>query len=343
MVSFENDYSEGAHERILQVLADTNREQCRGYGIDPYCEKARAVIQELIECPEAEIHFLVGGTQTNQTAISAFLRPWEAAVSASTGHICVHETGAVEATGHKVIAVPHCQEGKLTPEALQKAVGQHTDEHMVLPRLVYLSDSTELGTVYTKEELAAVSSFCRNNGLLLYLDGARLGSALCSESNNLTLPDLARLTDAFSIGGTKNGALFGEALVLCRPELGKGFRHAIKQRGGMLAKGWLAGIQFYELFRDGLYFDLARHANGQAARLQKSLERMGVPFAYPPQSNQLFVTLPDAALALLETEYLFTFWDKPDASHTTIRIVTSWATEERHTAQLICRLSECLA
>ena len=325
MYSFNNDYSEGASPQILDALIRENLVQNSGYGLDGHCRAAADRIRQEICRPDADVHFLTGGTQTNLIAIAAELRPWQAVISASTGHINVHETGAVEAAGHKVLTA-FCPDGKLTPDQIAGILALHTDEHMVQPRMVYISDSTEVGTRYTKQELSALSGFCREHGLYLFLDGARLGSALTCASNDLTLADIAALTDLFYIGGTKNGALLGEALVIVNEALKPDFRYMIKQRGAMLAKGWIAGIQFEELFRDGLFYRLASHANEAAGQLRQALEACGVAFAYPPCTNQLFPILPDAWVEALSKDFQFQFQDKPDSTHTCVRLVTSWAT-----------------
>jgi len=327
MYSFKNDYSEGAHPRILQALAMTNLEQEEGYGEDRYSLRAADLIKQRLDRQDVDIHLLPGGTQTNFTAISAFLRPHEAVISAATGHICVHETGAVEATGHKIVTVDPVN-GKIGPEGIQAALDFHTDEHMVKPKLVYISNSTEIGSIYSKAELEGLSKICRANNMYLFMDGARLGSALTSEENDLTLADIARLTGAFYIGGTKNGALIGEALVICCGELKADFRFHIKQRGGMLAKGRLIGIQFLELFRDDLFFDLARHANRQAAKIREEMATVGLGFLSHSPSNQIFPILPNKVIAELEKKYSFYVWSKIDADKSSIRLVTSWATKE---------------
>ena len=325
MYSFKNDYSEGAHPRILQALLDTNMVQDEGYGEDRFSLQAVELLKERMGRRDVNVHLLPGGTQTNFTAISAFLRPHEAVLSASTGHICVHETGAVEATGHKVIAVGGA-EGKLTPAGIQGALDFHTDEHMVKPRLVYISNSTEIGTVYSKEELENLSRICRANQLYLYMDGARLGSALTAQGNDLTLGDIAQLVDAFYIGGTKNGALIGEALVICREELKEDFRFLMKQRGAMLAKGRLLGLQFLELFRDDLFFELAQSANRMAGLLREGIAAAGFDFLTDSPSNQIFPILPNNLIARLEQKHSFYVWSQVDAEHSSIRLVTSWAT-----------------
>lgn len=327
MYSFKNDYSEGAHPRILQALVESNLVQAEGYGEDEYTLEAIELIKRRIGCDDIDIHLFSGGTQTNLTAISAFLRPYEAAISAETGHIFVHETGAIEATGHKVISLK-TDNGKLTPEHIKPALSFHTDEHMVKPKLVYISNSTEIGTVYCKDELERLSRFCRENGLLLFIDGARLGSALCSDGSDLELSDLRKLTDAFYIGGTKNGALLGEALVICNDALKENFRFHIKQKGALLAKGRLLGIQFLELFKGDLFFELAAHANRMAGILKKGIQKAGYGFLTDSPSNQIFPILPNAVIAKLEKEFAFYIWSKVDDENSAIRLVTSWATQE---------------
>lgn len=334
MYSFKNDYSEGAHPRILEALMNANLEQNEGYGLDVHSAAAAAQIKKAICREDVDIHILVGGTQTNMTSIAYVLRPYQAAISASTGHINVHETGAVEGSGHKVLAL-NTPDGKLTPAIVDSCVKAHTDEHMVKPALVYISDSTEIGTVYTKAELSALSHYCRQHGLYLFLDGARLGSALTCEANDLTLADIAALTDMFYIGGTKNGALLGEALVISHPDLKADFRYMLKNRGAMLAKGFIAGIQFEELFRDNLFFELAEHANEAAKILRDGIGSLGYAFAYDSPTNQLFPIFPDSVLQELEKEFAFTFMEKPDSSHTIVRIVTSWATPPRAAENLL--------
>lgn len=325
MYSFRNDYSEGSHPAVLNALARTNLEQTCGYGYDPYCAAAAERICKLCGRPDADVHFLMGGTQTNLVFIHASLRSFEAVISATTAHINVHETGAIEATGHKVIAVPS-PDGKLTPSLIQEVLAAHSTEHMVRPRLIYLSDSTELGTIYTRSELIALRALCTANGLLIFLDGARLGSALTAEGNDLTLADLAELTDAFYIGGTKNGALFGEALVLTNPSIKTDFRFYMKQRGAILAKGRLLGIQFNTLLENDLYFQLARHANTMATRLREGIAALGYPFASDSPSNQIFPILPDPVVERLRDVCEFEVDHPESGGKTCIRLVTSWAT-----------------
>jgi threonine aldolase len=327
MYSFRNDYSEGAHPRILQALADTNLEQTCGYGLDPICAEAAESIRSACAAPEADVHFVVGGTQANLLVIHALIHSYESVIAADTGHVNVHETGAIEATGHKVCTIP-APDGKLTPALVRAVVGAHSSEHMVHPRLVYLSESTEVGTLYTKSELTELRRCCDENGLLLFLDGARLGSALVALNGELTLADLAALCDVFTIGGTKNGALFGEALVFRSRDLSPCFRWYMKQRGAMLAKGRLLGIQFRELLRDGLYFDLARHANAMAARLRDGMLAKGYPFPLDSRTNQLFPVLPNAVVEEMSRNYAFEIDRAVDSTHTSVRFVTSWATPE---------------
>jgi threonine aldolase len=325
--SFTNDYSEGAHPRILESLMKSNLIQHTGYSLDCHTEHAARLIRKEIQCENAEVHLIVGGTQTNLITICTALRPFQAVISASTGHINVHETGAIEATGHKVLAMP-AADGKLTPALIQEALDFHTDEHMVQPKMVYISNSTEIGTQYKKAEVEALHHICRQKGLYLFMDGARLGSALTSSVNDLTLEDIARLTDVFYIGGTKNGALFGEALVIINDALKPDFRFMIKQRGAMLAKGWLLGIQFEELFQNHLFYELATHANEMADQLKKALIAKGYSFAYDSTTNQLFPIFSDEKIACLEKEFSFNIDKRVDEAHRSIRLVTSWATTQ---------------
>ena len=338
MYSFTNDYSEGAHPRILEAMMNANLTQNVGYGLDAHSLAAAGTIRRLADAPDAAVHFVVGGTQANLLLIASALRPYQAVIAAATGHVNVHEAGAIEGTGHKVLALP-TPDGKLTPEIIAPCLTEHCDEHMVQPKLVYISDSTELGTVYTKAELEALHHFCRLHGLMLYLDGARLGSALTSAPNDLTLKDLAALTDAFYIGGTKNGALLGEALVIQKDSLKEDFRFMMKNRGAMLAKGFLAGIQFEELFRDGLFFDLAAHANEMAAILRDGIRKAGYSFVSDSHTNLLFPILPDELVDKLGKDFTFERSQKPDDSHTVIRLVTSWATPEKAVRDFLSALT----
>lgn len=328
MHSFLNDYSEGAHPRILEMLVKSNLEQNFGYGEDDHSKRAAEYIKNHIGSNEADIHFISGGTQTNLLASSAFLRPHQCVISADTGHINVHETGAIEATGHKVY-VAESKDGKLYPQSIRDSVAYHCDEHMVKPGMVYLSNSTELGTVYTRQELSDIRDVCRENNLILFLDGARLGSALACGANDLSLPDLAELTDAFYIGGTKNGALLGEALVIVRNELKSDFRHIIKQRGALLAKGFVAAMQFEVLFEGNLFFELGRHANHMAERLVKIIRDLRYNFYIEPFTNQLFVIMPNELLKPLSEKFRFGVIKRFDDKNSVIRLVTSWATTKK--------------
>lgn len=327
MYQFRNDYSEGAHPDVLAALSATNLEGNIGYGCDDYCARAAALIQAQCACPTADVQFMIGGTQTNFTAIAAFLRPWESAICADTGHVNGHEAGAVEATGHKLLQAGVGPDGKLTPAHILPLLEEGENEHVTKPRLVYISDATETGGVYTKAELTALSDFCKANGLYLFLDGARLAAAFGAKENNLTLPDLARLCDAFYIGGTKNGALMGEALVIGTPELQPDFFRMKKQRGAVLAKGWLLGAQFEALMKNDLYWEMGRHSTGMAQRLQEGLVAMGLPMLAPSPSNQIFPVVPDTLLPKLDAICAYEVWDRYDATHTTIRFVTSFATK----------------
>lgn len=342
MISFLNDYSEGCHPKILSRLAAMNEAQNPGYGTDGICAQAAERIRRLCENDGLSVHFLVGGTQTNATVIAASLRPHQAVISAESGHIHVHETGAVEATGHKILAVPS-QDGKLTPAQVERVMASHTDEHAVQPKMVYISNPTELGTMYSRRELEALHGVCRKWGLYLFLDGARLGYGLAARENDLTFPDLGRLTDVFYIGGTKVGALFGEAVVIAAPELARDFRYAIKQHGGMLAKGWLLGAQFDTLLTDGEYVRLAAHANALADEIRETLAQCGYPLLLPGCTNQIFPIFPDTVLEELEKEFQFTPQQRIDEGHQAVRICTSWATKPEAVAALCRRLREIRA
>ena len=337
MIRFECDYAEGCHPSILAALSASNEEQTPGYGLDPHCERARAMIRNACAAPDADVHFLVGGTQANTTVIAAALRPYQGALCSAPGHINCHETGAIESTGHKVLPLPS-DDGKITAEQISAAHDAHwndsSHEHIVQPGLVYLSHPTENGVTYTKAELTAISEVCRARGLTLFLDGARLAYGLAAQSD-LTLPDLARLCDVFYIGGTKVGALFGEAVVITKPELKRDFRYFIKQRGGMLAKGRLLGIQYECLMADGLYEALGRHGVEQAMRIRAACEEKGFALRYDSRTNQQFPIFPDEGLKKLEEKYAFSFWEKTDDTHTAVRVCTSWCTKPEHVDALI--------
>ncbi len=339
MFQFRNDYSVGAHPRVLEALAATNLEGNVGYGADAHCAKCADLIRALCAAPQADVQFLIGGTQTNFTAIAAFLRPWEGVICAATGHINGHEGGAVEATGHKLFPVEAGPEGKLTPAMLEPVLRACADPHMAKAALVYLSDATETGGVYRLAELEALSAFCRDNGLLLFLDGARLGCALTAEDNDVTLADLARLCDAFYLGGTKNGALMGEALVLCTPALQPEFFRIKKQRGAVLAKGWLLGAQFQALLEDELYWELARHANRMAGALQAGLLAKGYEMLNVTTTNQIFPVVPRSLLETLDRVCTYEVWAEL-GDRTAVRFVTSFATAQAEVDGLLAALPD---
>ena len=338
MLNFVNDYAEGAHEKILDRLRETNLESTPGYGMDPYCEAARQKIQKACGCERADVYFLVGGTQTNQVVIDALLKDYEGVAAAATGQISTHEAGAVESTGHKVLALPH-KEGRLQPDVLKAYLkGFYMDEnhgHMVFPGLVYISHPTEYGTLYTKEELAGLSAVCREYGIPLYLDGARLGYGLASEDTDVTLPDVARYCDVFYIGGTKVGALCGEAVVFTKENTPRQFVTQMKQHGALLAKGRLLGIQFDVLFTDGLYLENGKHAIRLAAILKKAFEEKGYRFYLQSPTNQIFIVLENRQMERLQEKVNFSFWERLDEEHTVVRFVTSWATREETVRELI--------
>ena len=335
MIRFNNDYNHGAHPAILEALARTNGESYGGYGIDPWCEKAAAAIKAHLNCPQATVHFLVGGTQVNYIAIAAALRPYQCAVSAETGHIHVHETGAVENAGHKILTLP-AENGKITAAQIAAVAESYRQspipEHITQPKLAYISFPTEYGTVYTLEELAAMRAVCDEYGMYLFVDGARMAYGLAA--SDVTLADLARLTDMFYIGGTKCGALFGEALVISNPALQTDFRSYIKQNGALLAKGWLLGLQFATLFENGLYFDIGRKAVAQAMTLKAAFAEKGIPAYLDSPTNQQFVVLKNAQAAALAEKYTFEPDHTIDADRICARFCTSWATTEAEIAAL---------
>lgn len=337
MFSFRNDYSETAHPRILKALVETNLEQVAPYGLDIHSKKAAEYMKKAMEYENVDIHLIPGGTQTNLLAVAAFLRPHEAVISADSGHIHGHETGSIEATGHKILAIP-TSDGKLTVPAIEKVVSANSEEHTPRPKMVYLSNSTELGTVYTKAELTAISEYCKAHGILLFVDGARMGSALAWKGCGLSLSDYPRLTDAFYVGGTKNGAMLGEALVIVKDSLKEDFRLHLKQRGAMLAKGKILGIQFEELFRDGLFFQLAEHINQMADLLREGITALGYPFLVDSPSNQIFPIFPNTVLKQLEEKYDIGFWETVDDGHTAVRLVTAWATPEEQVRAFVADL-----
>jgi len=336
---FKNDYGEGCHPNILKKLLKTNFEIHNGYGDDDYSNKARQLIAEKIDNKNAEIYFVAGGTLANLIIISATLRPHESIISASTGHVNTHEAGAIEATGHKINSIKSC-DGKIRVDDIQTILDEHVIiPHMVKPRMVYISNSTEIGTVYKKKELQELSAYCKKKDLYLFLDGARLGSALCSKGNDLSLSDISNLTDIFYIGGTKNGALLSEAIVINNDEFKKDFPFHMKQRGALMSKGRLLGIQFIELFKDDLFFDLAKHANSMAMKIVKSVKQNGYSLLTESTSNQIFPILPNAIINKLEKKYGFHRWGKIDNEKSAIRLVTSWATKKELVNEFISDLS----
>lgn len=338
MYQFQCDYNEGAHPRIMERLMETNFEQTVGYGEDHYCEAARAAVRKAAGREDVDVHFLVGGTQANATVISSILRPYQGVLCATTGHINVHETGAIEHSGHKVLAL-EAEDGLLTAALIRGAVEAHYaedgPEHTVQPGMVYISFSSEVGTVYSLSQLREISAVCREYGLPLFIDGARMGYGLASEGCDVTLSDIAALADVFYLGGTKQGALFGEAVVIVNDALKKDFRYCIKQNGGMLAKGRLLGIQFLTLFEDGLYFQLSEHAVSQAMRIRDAFESKGFGFLVQSPSNQQFPILDNETMNRLSGNFMFSVWQKIDDTHTAVRFCTSWATTDEAVDALI--------
>jgi len=343
MYLFHNDYNEICHPNVMDRMQSLMHLQMPGYGMDPCCAHAAQMIRDLCEDDSLSFHFLVGGTQTNLTVIDAALRPHQAAVGAVSAHIHVHETGAVEATGHKVIALPSA-DGKITAAQIEHLVVSHrideAFEHMAQPKLVYISDSTELGTIYSLEELKEISGVCRKFGLYLFVDGARLGYALAARGSDVTLKDLARLTDVFYIGGTKVGTMFGEAVVISNPAIAEDFRYLIKQHGGMLAKGWLIGAQYEAILENGLYFEIAAHADRMADRIRQAITECGYSFLIDGVTNQIFPVLPDSLLEKLSTDFTFSEQERVDDTHRAVRFCTSWATTEQSVNALCSTLKE---
>ena len=335
MLFFRNDYGQGCIPEILELMNDINYQSNPGYGLDKYCEQAKALIQSHMPDTEVDIHFITGGTLTNLTIIKSILRPYEAVIACDSGHISTHETGSIEATGHKVIALQN-SDGKLQASQIEKCFNDHmmTYEHMVYPKMVYISNSTEFGTVYTRDELDQIKKVCDKLGLYLMMDGARLGAALES-GIDYTLNDIAKWCDVFYIGGTKNGALMGEAVVFSNKTLAHNFRFVMKQDGAMMAKGWLLGLQFIGLFNNDAFFKVARHANEMAQRIQSYAYNLGYPFLMKSTTNQIFLNV-----TLEQYEYLskvadFEIWDKQD-DVISIRLVTSWHTNEEDVKE-ICK------
>lgn len=337
MILFQSDYLEGAHPRVLERLVKTNLEQTAGYGEDEYCKGAADILRSLCLDDSLAVHFMVGGTQTNLTVIDAALRSHQGVITAATGHIHVHETGAVEATGHKVLALPS-SDGKLRAQQVEQVClaheGDSSREHAVQPKMVYISNPTELGTIYSRQELRELSDICRRHKLYLFLDGARLGYGLAAADNDLDLPCIAACTDVFYLGGTKGGALFGEAIVIHNDDLKHDFRYFIKQKGGMLAKGRLLGVQFQALLEDGLYVQLAEHANGLADELREEMRKKGYRFLAESRTNQIFPIMPDTHLEQLNSRFGYSFESRIDNTHSAVRFCTSWATTQENVEQL---------
>ncbi len=324
MYSFVNDYSETAHPAVLKALVDTNMEQCAGYGADVHCLHAAELMKRKMQAENVDIHFISGGTQTNLLAIAAFLRPCEAVIAAATGHIEGHEGGAIEATGHKILT-EETPDGKLTVEHIKHAMAMNVEEYCPDPKLVYISNSTELGTVYNKAELEVLSAFCKEHDLILFCDGARMGSALAC--TDLTLADYPQLCDAFYVGGTKNGAFMGEALVIVNDSLKKNFRRHLKQRGAMLAKGKVLGVQFEALFEDNLFLELAQHANSCMDVLRNGIAKLGYKFLVDSPSNQIFPIFPMNILEKINEKYMVLDYQPMEDGSRCVRMVTSWATD----------------
>ncbi len=325
--SFQNDYSEGAHPDILAALQNTNLIQDFGYGEDSYCAQASELIKNTIQNQNAAIHFVSAGTQTNLLCLASLLKPYESVIAATTAHISTHEAGAIEATGHKINEIEAIN-GKITVEQITRVIDTHTDEHMVKPKVVFLSFSTELGTIYTKQELQNISRLCKEKNLYLYIDGARLASGLMASTCDITLPEVTELADMFYIGGTKNGALFGEAIVISNQSLQQNFRFHMKQRGALLAKGRILGIQFLTLFQQNLYFELAKHANAMATKLKTGLLQKGYQMQGDSPTNQIFPIFPNTLITTLQQSYGFYTWNPIDTTTSAVRLVTSWATKE---------------
>lgn len=338
MILFQCDYNEGAHPEVMERLIQTNQEQTPGYGEDIHCANAARLIREKCGCGNAAVHFMVGGTQTNMTVIDCALRSYQGVIAADTGHISVHETGAVESLGHKILTAPN-RDGKLSASQVEELYLNHmrngSREHEVQPKMVYVSNPTELGTIYGRKELKAISETCRKYGLYLFLDGARLGYGLAASDNELDLPFIAECCDVFYIGGTKVGALFGEAVVITNEELKKDFRYYIKQKGGMLAKGRLLGVQFEALMEDDLYFRISAHAIALADKLRAAFDKRNIPYMTENRTNQIFPILPDESLEKLSEKYGYEYQKRIDDTHSAVRFCTSWATKEKNIEELI--------
>lgn len=343
MYLFHNDYNESCHEAVLNAVRNSMGCQYGGYGIDEYCERATRKIRTLCMNDALSVHYLVGGTQTNLTVIAAALRPHQAVLCAGSGHINVHETGAIEATGHKVVTIPS-SDGKICALAVEQILdAQSRDgnaEHVVQIKMVYISNSTELGTIYTLQELRDLSDVCRKYNVYLFIDGARLGYALTAEGNDVALSDLAQLCDVFYIGGTKCGAMFGEAVVISNPMIAEDFRYLIKQHGAMLAKGWLLGLQFDTLLTDGLYFEVAKQANTYADMIRNTLQELEIPLFVPGKTNQVFAILSNELMEYLSDNFTFMLEKRIDDDHAAVRFCTSWATKQE-SVYALCDALRC--
>ena len=337
MIYFLSDYSQGAHPAVMEALVRTNPEHSDGYGTDEHCEHAARLIKDMIGTDDCHVHMMVGGTPCNITVIASALRPYESVIALRTGHIYSHETGAIEATGHRVTAMEG-ENGKITPELIDRAWEEYQDEHTALPKMVYISQPTECGSLYSKAELTAVREKCLEKNMYLYIDGARLGTALTCEENDLSLPELAKLCDVFYIGGTKNGALFGEALVILRPEIDDHFRFMIKRHGGLLARGRLIGVQFEALLEGGensVFFEAAAHANKMAKLIRDGLTALGVGFYSDSPTNQVFPIFPVSVVTELKKEFAFHEWAPEKDGMIPVRLVTAWGTEEKDVECLV--------
>ena len=337
MLSFESDYIMGAHPAVLRHLAETNFEPLPGYGNDIYTQRAAQKIREACKCPDADVYFITGGTQTNSVVISTMLRDYEGVISATTGHVSAHEAGAIEYTGHKVLTLPH-HNGKLCADEVRDYIetfyNDASYDHMVFPGMVYISHPTEYGTLYTKAELTALSNVCRHYDIPLFLDGARLGYGLMSYDTDLSLPEIAKLCDVFYIGGTKVGALCGEAVVFTHNNAPKHFFTMIKQHGALLAKGRLNSVQFDALFTDDLYFKISRHAIDMAEQLKEMFREKGYKFFMESPTNQQFIILENSKMHELEQKVRFSFWEKYDDTHTVVRFATAWSTTQEQMDEL---------
>ncbi len=330
MIYFRSDYSQGAHPKVLDALIKTNEEHTDGYALDPHSEHAAQMIKDLIGRQDCEVYMMVGGTPTNIITIASALKPWEAVVAPRTGHIYRHECGGVEASGHKIIPMNPIN-GKLTPALIEEAWLEYEDDHTVVPKMAYISNTTELGTVYTKAELEALSKCCKDHDMYLYMDGARLGAALTSDEADYTIKDIAQLVDAFYIGGTKNGALLGEAVIILNEEINDHYRWMIKQNCGMLAKGRLIGVQFEALLDGGensIFFEMAAHENKMAKKLREGITALGYSFSGTSTTNQIFPIFPTTMVRELEKDFFFYDWEGYGDDQRVIRLVTSWGTKE---------------